>query len=95
MKVYEAFLFLGTFQETFKFISLNFLRPFHCSEFGLIYYNFPNCGYRLTISFYSMGEFKNNNSAMHIKHQRSLMTKMLFNINKKTKFVENKQQNEF
>ncbi len=32
---------------------------------------------------------------MHIKHQRSLMTKMLFNINKKTKFVENKQQNEF
>lgn len=65
------------------------------AKVGFFEHNFPLYVYRLTISFYNKGEFEYKNSATHVKHQRSLITKMLFIFNKKNIFVENKQHNEF
>ena len=57
------------------------------AKVGLFEHIFPLFGYRLTISFYNKGEFEYKNSATYVKHQRLLISKMLFIINKKTKFV--------
>jgi hypothetical protein len=65
------------------------------AKVGLFEHIYPLFGYRLTISFYNKGEFEYKNSATHINHQQTLITKMLFIFNKKNIFVENKQHNEF